>query len=272
VSIGQTLAEARRAAGLSIDELSDRTRLRATIIRAIENDDFSLCGGDFYARAHVRMLASMVGADADALAAEFDTHVADLDEPPMAAQIRESEAATREITKTATRRAPNWGAAVVGAALVVVIVVVGAQLLNRPGKHSPTTGAVGSVPATASPSPTPSGSTSPSPSSSPTPTQSPSRSAPSSAVAQVGVHIVLRVTTAKCWVLATASDGGVIYQGVMNPGDVQTFSDPRQIALKLGNAPATDLVVNGVDLHAPPSKNDVASFTFGPGDPTQALG
>ena len=64
MSIGQSLAAARRDAGLSIDDLSAKTRLRATVIRAIENDDFSLCGGDFYARGHIRTLAGISAAAA----------------------------------------------------------------------------------------------------------------------------------------------------------------------------------------------------------------
>ncbi len=271
MSIGQALSEARRAAGLSIDDVSAKSRLRATVIRAIENDDFSLCGGDFYARAHLRMLAAIVGADGQALVADYDAHVADLDELPVAAQIHDNEVQTRVITRTSQRRAPNWGAAAAAAVLIVIIVVVGAQLLGHPGssnKGKPLAG--GSTPsASVSPSP----SQQPSTSVSPTPTQnSTPPSPPTSAVAQAGVHIVLRITTAKCWVLATGSDGGVIYQGVLSPGQVQTFSDPQRIALKLGNAPATDLTVNGVHVGAPPSTNDVASFTFPPGDPTKALG
>ena len=45
VSIGETLARARQDAGLSITQISQRTRIRETVIRSIENDDFSpLCG------------------------------------------------------------------------------------------------------------------------------------------------------------------------------------------------------------------------------------
>ena len=51
VSIGAALAEARRQAGLTVAQVSQRTRIRQTIIRGIEGDDCSVYGGDFYARA-----------------------------------------------------------------------------------------------------------------------------------------------------------------------------------------------------------------------------
>jgi cytoskeletal protein RodZ len=63
VSIGEDLAEARRRAGLTVTQVSQQTRIRETIIRAIERDDYSACGGDFYARGHIRAIAWAAGAD-----------------------------------------------------------------------------------------------------------------------------------------------------------------------------------------------------------------
>jgi len=73
VPIGQTLAEARHQAGLTVAEVSERTRIRETIIRAIEDDDYSACGGDFYARGHIRSIAKVVGTDPEPLIREYDT-------------------------------------------------------------------------------------------------------------------------------------------------------------------------------------------------------
>lgn len=269
MSIGQTLAAARREAGLSVDDVSAKTRLRATVIRAIENDDFSLCGGDFYARAHLRTLAGIVGADAGALVAEYDATHGDPDEVPVATQVFETEATGRAITRRTERRAPNWGAAAAAMVLVVVIVVAAVQLLgNGGGGNTPV--AEGTTSQTTAPtSPTPSTQ----PSSQPTqPTAPAVTTPPSSAVAEVGVHVVLDITDAKCWVLASASNGSVIFQGVLNPGDTKTFDDPHKVSLRLGNAPATHLVVNNVDIGTPSSKSNVVDLSFGPGDPTQAQG
>ena len=72
MSIGDTLADARRQAGLTITQVSQRTRIRESIIRAIEQGDFSPCGGDFYARGHIRSIASVVGADPVPLIREYD--------------------------------------------------------------------------------------------------------------------------------------------------------------------------------------------------------
>jgi len=47
VSIGEDLTAARRRAGLTVTQVSQQTRIRETIICAIEHDDYRACGGDF---------------------------------------------------------------------------------------------------------------------------------------------------------------------------------------------------------------------------------
>jgi cytoskeletal protein RodZ len=72
MSAGQMLSAARRAAGLSLDDLADATKLRASILAAMEEDDFSHCGGVVYARGQLRSIAPVLGLDPDDLVAAFD--------------------------------------------------------------------------------------------------------------------------------------------------------------------------------------------------------
>jgi cytoskeleton protein RodZ len=277
VSIGQALSAARRDAGLSIEDISAKTRLRATVIRSIEADDFSLCGGDFYARGHIRTLAGLVGLDPVPLLAEYDATFGGGEEGPATTQLYETEVSGRAITRSAQKRSPRWGAAAAAMALVAIIIFAGIGLLNHNKKSTPPAAiaAAATTPPATSPSPTPDVST---PVVSAAPVTPPVSEAPQSlsgsAVAEAGVHVVLRITTTKCWVEATGSDGAsdVLYQGVLNPGAVQTFDDPQRVSLRLGNAPATDITVNGVDLGAPQTKNSVTSVSFGPGNPLVAQG
>ncbi len=73
MSIGATLAAARRRAGLTVSEVSQRTRVTEPIIQDIEQDDYAACGGDFYARGHIRAIAHAVGEDPSPLIDEFDS-------------------------------------------------------------------------------------------------------------------------------------------------------------------------------------------------------
>jgi cytoskeletal protein RodZ len=72
VSIGEVLSEARYAAALSVPEVSRMTRIREGVIWDIERDDFRYCGGDFYARGHIRAIADAIGIDSAPLIEEYD--------------------------------------------------------------------------------------------------------------------------------------------------------------------------------------------------------
>ena len=72
MSIGDTLADARQRSGLTITQVSQQTRIRESIIRDIEQGDFGACGGDFYARGHIRSIAGAVGTDPVPLISEYD--------------------------------------------------------------------------------------------------------------------------------------------------------------------------------------------------------
>jgi cytoskeletal protein RodZ len=72
VTVGESLTEARHQAGLSVDELSKRTRIRGMVIRSIERDDYEACGGELYVRGYVRAIAGAVGIDAQPLIHEYD--------------------------------------------------------------------------------------------------------------------------------------------------------------------------------------------------------
>jgi cytoskeletal protein RodZ len=115
VSIGEVLTSARRQVGLTVTQVSERTRIRETIIRGIERDDFSACGGDFYARGHIRAIARTAGVDPEPLIGEYDSSrgtpqasTAGVPGPPAPLRLRE-------------RRGPNWSVAL----LVVLAAVIG---------------------------------------------------------------------------------------------------------------------------------------------------
>jgi len=74
--IGPLIAAARNRARLSIDVLSERTRIRPHVLECIEVDDFEACGGDFYARGHLRTLARVFGLDPEQLLDLYDDHYA----------------------------------------------------------------------------------------------------------------------------------------------------------------------------------------------------
>ncbi|MBA3233363.1 MAG: helix-turn-helix domain-containing protein [Propionibacteriales bacterium] len=247
MSIGRTLTQAREHAGLSVGEVADATRIRRTLIYAIECDDFSGCGGDFYARGHIRTIAHTVGTDPkplhDVFEARHRTAV-----PPRATEVFESETAARP-----ERRGPNWSAAM-AAALVLVLAYGVFQAVTGGEQQGPTAGLE-----------------SPSAGVTEQETEEQASEQPngSDAVAQAPrdrVTVVLRATD-RSWVQATTASGKELFQGLLERGQVKTFTDRQRVRLVVGNAGAVRMTVNGTNVGTPGRPGQVARVQFGPEDP-----
>jgi cytoskeletal protein RodZ len=224
VSIGESLAEARRQAGLTVTQVSQQTRIREAIIRGIEQGDFAACGGDFYARGHIRSIADVVGTDPAPLIREYDAdhgplgamRAADVFEPSRPIKIRE-------------RRSPSLRTIVV----LVLLAVIGYSayhLVSTHGaKHLTASGTATTHPPVR-------------------PTQSPTTSpTPSSTPALSDVVINVAAGSEPCWVLLTnASDGSQLYIGTIPAGSTMTWTEQEAVDIRLGNPAAVVLTVNGI--------------------------
>ncbi|MET9804089.1 helix-turn-helix domain-containing protein [Streptomyces sp. NPDC006368] len=248
-SIGRALQQARIDAGLTVEEVSTATRVRIPIVHAIEGDDFSRCGGDVYARGHIRTLARAVGLDPVRLVQQYDAEHGGRPSPTSAAPLFEAERIRPE------RRRPNWTAAMV-AAIVAVIGFVGFTMFNgddrgSSGHHV----AEGPAPAQkAAPKPKP-----------PKP-PAPSESA-IAAVPKDKVTVRLTATDDKSWISAKASDGKLLFDGLLLKGASKTFQDNEKIDLILGNAGAIELYVNGKRVDDTFETGQVERLTYTKGDP-----
>ena len=65
MTLGQVIRDARIAARLSIEQVSESTSVRIGLLTEMENNNFVHCGGDTYARGHLRNIANKVGVDSN---------------------------------------------------------------------------------------------------------------------------------------------------------------------------------------------------------------
>ncbi len=65
--IGELLLQARLDRGLTAREVSELTRITPETLRRVEAGQFEHCGGDVYARGHIRAYAQAVGTDPEPL-------------------------------------------------------------------------------------------------------------------------------------------------------------------------------------------------------------
>ncbi|CAM5532708.1 membrane protein [Streptomyces spiroverticillatus] len=258
-TIGRALQQARIAAGLTVDEVSTSTRVRIPIVHAIEADDFTRCGGDVYARGHIRTLATAVGLDASALVAQYDEEHGGRPAPTPAAPLFEAERIRPE------PRRPNWTAAMV-AAIVAVVGFVGFTMFSgndkTGGTRSVAEGATATAPA---PKPKPDKTIKPAPPRT-DPTPAPSDSA-IAAAPKDRVTVKMVATGTKSWVSARAANGRLLFDGFLNKGDSKTFTDPKKLDLVLGDADAVQLFVNGKEVEDDFSPGQVERLTYTKGDP-----
>ncbi len=251
-SIGRALQQARIAAGLTVDDVSSATRVRNAIVHAIEDDDFAACGGDVYARGHIRTLARAVHLDPEPLLAQFAAAHGGRPAPTPAAPMFEAERIRPE------RRGPNWTAAMV-AAIVAVIGFVGFTLVQ--GGDEGTQAAEGSTPtASQPPSPTPKKDKPTDPK--PDPSDSAIAAAP-----RDKVTVQVSATDGRSWISAKDHNGRLLFDGLLKQGQSQTFQDNEEVNLVLGDAGAIQLYVNGKKIEDEFQPGSVERLTYTKGDP-----
>jgi hypothetical protein len=129
--VGPQFAAARQRLGLTVDALAERTRIRPHVIEAIEVDDFSACGGDFYARGHLRTLARVLGIEVAPLLETYDERYADAPIDPR--RVFEAELAGAGSIR-ATRGGPNWSV-LVAAVMALVLCWSIARLVTDGSGH-----------------------------------------------------------------------------------------------------------------------------------------
>ena len=251
MSIGAEVLAAREEAGLSLAEVSSRTRIRATVIGEIESDNFTHCGGDIYARGHLRAIASAVGVDAQPWVDAYDSAYGTV--APSATEVFDSETSATPVR----RRGANWSA-VMAAALVVAVGLVAVQIASSSDDDSRPTTTV------AEPTPTPTDSGDGEPTDKPT------------QVAEAkpdGVTVRMTALPGQLsWMSATGSDGEVLYEGTISDGQSKTVRDQRRISVLFGCASAVELTVNGTDVGVPGSSCSPDTVRFTPKDPDGAAG
>src|SRR3954451_23279733 len=95
---------------MSGDDVSADTRIRASLVAAIEADRYEPCGGAVYARGHIRSIARVVGIDPEPLIAEFDeSHQSE--RPPVAAVVAPQPTDPDLVARSEHHR-PNWTIAI----------------------------------------------------------------------------------------------------------------------------------------------------------------
>ena len=248
MSLGSMISKARKDAGLSIDDLSAATNIRGPLLREMEANNFSQCGGETYARGHLRNIAIKLSVDPQIFLTAFEDE-----------QMHVDRTMQDLLVENSVMREPKEARKVSWKVLVTISVaslfVAGlAQIIvsNDSGPDIPVA-VEESVTPTASPDVTPE----------PTATEEVVPTDEATISTGQGVEVVIGAIRAKSWLFVSDSTGRVLFSGQLAKGVTKTFSTGAQLNLKIGNAGGVDLSVNGKKIDSLGVDGQVVSVSYG---------
>ncbi len=241
--LGEQVRAAREAAGLTVEQVTARTRIRSALLHDLEQGDTASSGAAVYVRGHLRAIAAATSADPAPLlrAYERDAGQPAPAVPRAAAPVGGMRRGSLGLPVAAApeRRGPRWGLALVAAAGVLVALTAVGLVTGE--ERTPPDVLAGPAPTTSTTSTAPSA------------TAEPQRVGPS-AVAEVpaptGAALRLRAVGGSSWVEVQSSSGEVLFRGVLSPGTAEDFDDPERLSVTVGNAGAVNLICGGKDVAA----------------------
>ena len=245
MSLGSLIAQARKDAGMSIVDLAEKTNIRTTVLIEIEANNFVNCGGQTYARGHIRNISKVLGIDQKEVLRIFEEEQGS-DQRTMQEQLVENSV----MRQPQENRKVSWKTlviiSVVSLALVGVVQII---ISNTPKNIAETSAAQESIAPSRSASP------------SATPTAQPS--AQNTFSTGTGVTVVVSTPKGKSWLFVSDSQGRTLFSGQLAQGLSKVFSSDTQLNLKIGNAGGVDLTVNGKKIASIGAVGEVVSVSYG---------
>lgn len=213
--------------------MANRAKLRSAVLQAIENDDFSLCGGDTYARGHLKVIAGILKIDSTFLLEKFDEKFGKFE----TALLDLSEKGKRNLEKPSKSTKASWKTlstiAVVVIALVTVVQISGSAPKNEVVSATPPS-VEQPIPATASVEPE--------------------------------AKVVITGIKSYSWISVSDAAGNSIFTGEVRKGETKVFTDRQLLRFVIGNAGAVTLTVNGEDRGIPGKIGEVVRLQFAAND------
>ena len=244
MSLGSLISKARKDAGLSIDDLSAATNIRGTLLREMEANNFSQCGGETYARGHLRNIAIKLNVDQQIFLTAFEDE-----------QMHVDRTMQDLLVENNVMREPKEARKVSWKVLVTISVaslfVAGLAQIIVSNNSTP------DIPVAIEESPTASASPDATVAEETLPTDEATISTGQ------GVEVIVAATRAKSWLFVSDSSGRVLFSGQIATGVTKTFSSDLTLNLKIGNAGGVDLSVNGKKIDSVGVDGQVVSVSYG---------
>ena len=244
MSLGSSITQARKSAGLSIEDLSASTNIRTALLKEIESDYFANCGGETYARGHLRNIALKLGVDPQVFLEAFEDE-----------QLHSNRSMKDLLVEHSVMRQPEQDRKVSWKVLATISVsslfIAGlAQIIISNTSPVEIPEPIASITATESATPSPEAVEA-------TPTEQATVSTGE------GVELVISATRAKSWLFVSDATGRTLFSGQVSQGSSKTFRTDVSLNVKIGNAGGVDLTVNGKKVDSIGVDGEVVSVSYG---------
>ena len=244
MTVGSYLREARVAAGYSVDDVATHTRIRAAVIKDLESENFESSGGSAYARGHIRTIAKFINADIDRLLEAFEETTAGASRSMI--ELLEENNAT--VLRNKKNYSVKFSPKIIGIAASIVvgiaIIIPTGLALSSKVTHKVST-------------PTQSKSSAPAAAVTTTPVK------PSGSVS-TGHGVVVSASNGTSWLFVADASGVQLFSGKLSNGASQTFDPTNGLSMRIGNAGAISISVNGKDQGSIGAVGEVKTLTFAP--------
>jgi cytoskeletal protein RodZ len=239
MNLGELLSAARNSAGLSLDELSAITSIRAGLLSEMERNNFVHCGGDIYARGHLRNIAPKIGLDASKLIEIYDAEHA-LKNRSINEMLVESN-----VTKVPQeKRNLSWKVPAAGSLVIVLIFLVIQIVVTNVNSENTSPVAVQSQ------------------SPSPEPTRSMATYS-ETATPQSGTGVDLTIAAVRgSSRIDIVIDGVHVDKGIILQGESKSFTSDTSISIYFSNPAGLDVTLNGELLPPLGGQNEEVRRTF----------
>jgi cytoskeletal protein RodZ len=243
MTLGSLIAQARKSAGLSVEDLSEATNIRGGLLREMESDNFKNCGGETYTRGHLRNIAIKLGVEPQVFLVAFEDEQMQADR-----SIKEMLVESNVMKKPEEPRKVSWKVlATISVASLFVVGLAQIVISNTASVDIPEPiASVSATPSETAPVAT-----------DPTPTEQATVST------GTGVTLIVSAERANSWLFVSDASGRTLFSGQIARGVTKTFSTDVSFDVKVGNAGGVDLTVNGNKVDSIGGDGEVVSVSYG---------
>jgi len=242
MTLGQVIRDARIAARLSIEELSESTSVRIGLLTEMENNNFVHCGGDTYARGHLRNIANKVGVDPNFFIKLYNEEHS-LENRAIGDLLVENNVMSEPVEK----KSISWKVPAAFSLSVLFLFGVVQIVMSNQSSDSQPVAAASATPTAEAPV-------------EPTPTE-PSTPAPTVATSDGRVTLTLSAVRGNSYIDVIV-DGTRVIKGSLFQGDTKNFQGSRAISVYLSNPAGLDVTHDGELLPPLGGQNEEVRRTF----------